>query len=229
MRLDRFLQLNSPYSRQQIKRLLATGQVRVAGCSVTEGTVEVDRFIRIELEGRLLQEAQGYYFMLYKPAGVVSATEHPEHKTVLELLPESLREGLHLAGRLDLKTTGLMLLTNDGNWSRRVTQPESTIPKTYHVTTKDHVAAEAEDVFSRGIYFSYEGITTRPATLERIDSYHSRLTIHEGRYHQVKRMFGYFDNEVTELHRESIGDLILDPILEKGEFRPLTAAEIALF
>lgn len=229
MRLDRFLQLNSQYSRQQIKRLLATAQVSIAGRIVTEGTTVVDRFIRIELEGQLLQEAQGYYFMLYKPAGVVSATEHPEHTTVLELLPENLREGLHLAGRLDLKTTGLMLLTNDGTWSRRVTQPESIIPKTYCVTTKDHVAAETEEVFSRGIYFNYEDITTRPAMLERIDTYHSRLTIHEGRYHQVKRMFGYFNNEVTELHRESIGGLMLDPALKPGEFRPLTAAEIALF
>lgn len=229
MRLDKFLRLNSPYGRQQIQRLLARGQVSVAGHSVTDGTVAIDRFIRVELEGRLLQEAQGYYFMLNKPAGIVSATEHPEHKTVIELLPESLRQGLHLAGRLDLKSTGLMLLTNDGRWSRRVTQPESVIPKVYRVTTKDLVAADAEEVFTRGIYFSYEGITTRPASLERIDPYHSRLTIHEGRYHQVKRMFGYFDNEVTELHRESIGDLLLDPGLQPGEFRPLTAAEIALF
>lgn len=229
MRLAKFLQLNSPYSRQQIQLLLAKGQVTVAGSVVTEATFEVDQFIRVELEGRLLQEAQGHYFMLYKPAGVVSATEHPDHRTVVDLLPEAVRSDIHLAGRLDLKTTGLMLLTNDGRWSRRVTQPESTIPKVYRVTTKDPVASDAEAVFARGIYFSYEDITTRPAELERLGPCQSRLTIHEGRYHQVKRMFGYFDNEVTELHRERIGDLLLDPSLRPGEFRPLTADEIALF
>lgn len=229
MQLNRFIQINTPYSRQQAKLLLAQGRVKVAGQIVTDASLEIDRFVRVELDSQLLQDSQSYYLMLNKPAGVVSATEHPEHQTVIDILPQPLRQGMHLAGRLDLKTTGLMLLTNDGNWSRRVTQPESKIAKVYRVTTKDPVAAEAEAVFSRGVYFRYEDITTRPAELERIDRYNSRLTIHEGRYHQVKRMFGYFDNEVTALHRESIGAITLDPQLKPGEFRPLTPAEVALF
>jgi 16S rRNA pseudouridine516 synthase len=229
MQLNRFIQINTPYSRQQAKLLLAQGRVKVAGQIVTDASLEIDRFVRVELDSQLLQDSQSHYLMVNKPAGVVSATEHPKHQTVIDLLPQPLRQGMHLAGRLDLKTTGLMLLTNDGNWSRRVTQPESKIAKVYRVTTKDPVAAEAEAVFSRGIYFRYENITTRPAELERIDSYHSRLTIHEGRYHQVKRMFGYFDNEVIALHRERIGAITLDPKLKPGEFRPLTPAEVALF
>jgi len=229
MRLSRFIQINTRYGKQQVRLLLAQGRVCVAGQVTTEADLEVDRFVRVELDGELLQESQSHYLMLNKPAGVVSATEHPDHPTVIDLLPEGLRQGIHLAGRLDLKTTGLMLLTNDGNWSRRVTQPESRIAKVYRVTTRDTVAAEAEEVFHRGIYFRYEDITTRAAQLERIDCYNSRLTIHEGRYHQVKRMFGYFDNEVTALHRESIGEIMLDPDLAPGEFRSLTAAEVALF
>ncbi|WP_296059895.1 pseudouridine synthase [uncultured Amphritea sp.] len=229
MRLSRFIQINTSYGRQQVKLLLAQGRIRVAGDVTTEANLEIDRFVRVELDNQLLQESQSHYLMLNKPAGVVSSTEHPEHPTVIDLLPERLRQGLHLAGRLDLKTTGLMLLTNDGHWSRRVTQPESRIAKVYRVTTKDPVATEAEEVFRKGIYFRYEDITTRPAALERIDCYNSRLTIHEGRYHQVKRMFGYFDNEVTALHRESIGEIMLDPDLRPGEFRPLTAAEVASF
>ncbi|SEQ73573.1 16S rRNA pseudouridine516 synthase [Amphritea atlantica] len=229
MQLSRFLQLKTPYSRQRVRVLLAQGRVRVGGEIITDAHREIDRFIRVELDNKLLQEAQSRYLMLHKPAGIVSATVHSEHKTVIELLPQSLRQGLHLAGRLDLKTSGLMLLTNDGNWSRRVTQPESKVAKVYRVTTRDPVSDEAQGVFQKGIYFRYENITTRPAQLERIDDYNSRLAIHEGRYHQVKRMFGYFDNEVTALHRESIGALTLDPDLRPGEFRFLTAAEIALF
>ncbi|MDO6563161.1 pseudouridine synthase [Amphritea sp. 1_MG-2023] len=229
MQLDRFIQLNTPYSRQRVRCLLAEGRVTVAGHVVRDGSVEVDRFIPISLDNQCLQAAQAYYLMLHKPAGVVSATQHPEHQTVIDLIPEELRQGLHLAGRLDLKTTGLLLLTNDGQWSRRITQPSSKIAKVYRVTTQDEVAVEAEAVFRQGIYFGYEDITTQPAELQRLDRYHSRLTLYEGRYHQVKRMFGYFDNEVTELHRERVGELTLDPDLLPGEFRPLSVAEVALF
>lgn len=229
MRLDRVVQLNTAYGRQQVRLLLARGRVKVAGNVVKDPALEIDRFTSVSLDNTVLQGRQACYLMLNKPAGVVSATEHPEHPTVIDLLPESLRDGLHLAGRLDLKTTGLVLLTNDGLWSRRVTQPESKIPKVYCVTTKDPVAADTEQVFSRGIYFSYEGVTTSPAELERLGPNCSRLTIYEGRYHQVKRMFGYLDNEVTALHREQVGQLVLDSGLKPGEFRSLTPEEIALF
>ncbi|MDX2421845.1 MAG: 16S rRNA pseudouridine(516) synthase [Amphritea sp.] len=229
MQLNRFIQINTPFSRRHVKCLLAEGRVRVAGHIATDANLEVDRFVRIELDDQLLQESKSCYLMLHKPAGVVSATEHTEHQTVIDLIPPALRQGLHLAGRLDLKTTGLLLLTNDGHWSRRITQPTSKIAKVYRVTTQDAVAANTAEVFRQGIYFGYEDITTQPAELERIDSHHSRLTLYEGRYHQVKRMFGYFNNEVTELHREQIGGLTLDAQLPPGAFRPLTDDEIALF
>lgn len=205
---------------------MAGGRVLVDSVVVTDPRGEIGQFSRVELDQKVLQATPAKYFMLYKPAGVVSATVHDEHRTVLDLLREDDRQGLHLAGRLDLKTTGLMLLTNDGLWSRRITQPEKSFDKVYRVETQDPVPAQAAEVFRQGIYFSYEDITTRPARLELIDSHTSRLILNEGRYHQVKRMFGYFDNEVINLHRESMGQIELDPQLEPGQYRALTRAEI---
>jgi len=205
---------------------MAGGGVLVDDVVITDPRCEINQFSRIELDQQVLQATPAKYFMLHKPAGVVSATVHDEHRTVLDLLSEDDRQGLHLAGRLDLKTTGLMLLTNDGRWSRRITQPEKSFDKVYRVETQDPVPAQAAEVFRQGIYFSYEDITTRPARLELINSHTSRLILNEGRYHQVKRMFGYFDNEVINLHRESMGQIELDPKLEPGQYRALTRAEI---
>lgn len=205
---------------------MAGGRVLVNSMVVTDPRCEIGQFCRVQLDQQVLQATPAKYFMLHKPAGVVSATVHDEHRTVLDLLNEDDRQGLHLAGRLDLKTTGLMLLTNDGRWSRRITQPEKSFDKVYQVETKDPVPAQAAEVFRQGIYFSYENISTRPARLEQTGSHTSRLTLNEGRYHQVKRMFGYFDNEVINLHRESMGQIKLDPQLEPGQYRALTQAEI---
>lgn len=229
MRIDRFLQINTLYSRQTVRRLIAEQRVRVDSVTVSDPRCEITEFCRVELDAQLLQSTQARYYMLHKPPGVVSATEHAEHTTVLDLLAPPLREGLHIAGRLDLKTTGLLLLTNDGKWSRRITQPEEKVPKVYRVQTKDPVAPETAVVFARGIYFGYENITTSPAQLQLLDSHTARLTIYEGRYHQVKRMFGHLENEVVGLHRERMGGIVLDPGLQPGEYRPLTLAEIHAF
>lgn len=224
MRLDRFIQRNSLHGKQACRELITAGRVQVSGEVCRDLHREIDPFTTVSLGGELLQERQARYLMLHKPAGVVSSTEHDEHPTVLDLLPETLRGDLHLAGRLDLKTTGLMLLTNDGAWSRKVTQPEEKIAKVYRVQTKDPVAPHTAEVFSRGIYFATENITTLPAQLETIDSHTSRLTIYEGRYHQVKRMFGHLRNEVVGLHREKVGQLSLGD-LKPGQYRELSAAE----
>ncbi|GIZ13464.1 hypothetical protein NCCP436_28800 [Pseudomonas sp. NCCP-436] len=165
--------------------------------------------------------------MLHKPVGVVSATEHDSHRTVLDLLDENHRHDLHLAGRLDLNTSGLLLLTNDGQWSRRITQPQQRKPKVYRVRTERPITAEYVEVFARGLYFAYENLTTLPAELQLLDSHNARLTLYEGRYHQVKRMFGHFRNRVLALHRERMGEIALDPALAPGEYRPLNPTEIA--
>lgn len=228
MRLDRFLSKRPEFSRQDVRRLLLEARVQVDGQVQQDGLHEISAFSRIELDGQLLQAGEpARYLMLHKPAGVVSATRDPQHRTVLDLLPEKQRAGLHIAGRLDGNTTGLLLLTNDGQWSRRLTLPTSKLPKVYRVATAEPITAEYVATFARGIYFAYEDLVTQPAQLEILASHRARLTLTEGRYHQVKRMFGHFRNRVTALHRESIGPIRLDPALQPGQHRPLTTEEIA--
>ena len=227
MRLDRFLGKCSGLGHRQARRLLLERRVRVDGAVVCDGLREIDAFCRIELDGQLLQAGQPRrYLMLHKPAGHVSATRDAEHPTVLDLLPEAERAGLHIAGRLDGNTTGLLLLSNDGLWSRRLTLPGSQLPKVYRVETARPIAAEYVAAFAAGMYFAYEDIVTRPAQLEILGSHSARLTLVEGRYHQVKRMFGRFRNAVVRLHRERIGGILLDPVLPPGAWRALQAEEI---
>ncbi|MFK3769098.1 pseudouridine synthase [Pseudomonas putida] len=228
MRLDRFLANLPSYNRQQVRLLLVQRRVRVDGETVADPRAEVREFSRIEVDDQLLQAGRpARYLMLHKPAGCVSATHDPQHRTVLDLLPAPLREDLHIAGRLDYNTTGLMILTNDGQWSRRLTQPATKLPKHYLVETEDEIGAHYVDKFRTGFYFAFEDLTTLPAQLDILGPRTARLAIIEGRYHQVKRMFGYFDNKVVGLHRETMGAIQLDPGLAPGEFRALTATEIA--
>ncbi|CAG8866717.1 Ribosomal small subunit pseudouridine synthase A [Pseudomonas fluorescens] len=228
MRLDRFLGNLPCFNRQQIRLLLAQRRVRVDGQFVADPHVDVRPFSRIEVDGEVLQDGHpARYLMLHKPAGCVSATQDPQHPTVLDLLPAGLRDDLHIAGRLDYNTTGLILLTNDGQWSRRLTQPSTKLPKVYHVETEGEIGAHYAEKFREGIYFAFEDLTTLPAELVLLGPRQARLTIIEGRYHQVKRMFGHFNNKVIGLHRESMGPLVLDPALAPGAFRPLTPDEVA--
>jgi len=228
MRLDRFLANLPSYNRQQARLLLVQRRVRVDGAVVADPRTEVREFSRIEVDDQVLQAGRpARYLMLHKPAGCVSATQDPQHRTVLDLLPAELRDDLHIAGRLDYNTTGLLILTNDGQWSRRLTQPATKLPKHYLVQTEDEIGGHYVDKFRAGFYFAFEDLTTLPAQLDILGPRYARLAIVEGRYHQVKRMFGHFDNKVVGLHRESMGSIRLDPGLAPGEFRVLTAEEIA--
>lgn len=230
MRLDRFLSNLSCFNRQQVRLLLAEGRVRVDGQPIRDPHHAIREFSRIEADDQLLQAGKAArYFMLHKPQGCVSATRDPQHRTVLDLLDEPNGEELHIAGRLDFNTTGLLLLTNDGQWSRRLTQPQTKLAKIYYVETEQAIGPEYALAFARGLYFAFEDLTTRPADLQLLGSHSARLSIVEGRYHQVKRMFGHFDNKVLRLHRERIGPLQLDERLEPGQYRPLEAQEIAQF
>jgi len=145
---------------------------------------------------------------------------------VLDLIDEPDKDELHIAGRLDFNTTGLMLITNDGSWSRRLTQPQTKLPKVYYVETEQDIGPEYAVTFNEGLYFAFEDLTTQPAGLQVLGAKCARLSIVEGRYHQVKRMFGHFDNKVLRLHRERMGPLVLDEALKPGEYRPLSAQEI---
>ncbi|WP_160108670.1 pseudouridine synthase [Pseudomonas izuensis] len=229
MRVDRFLSNLPRFNRQQVRLLLVEKRVRIDGKIVSDPHAEVREFSRVEVNDEVLQTGKPLrHFMLHKPAGCVSATRDPQHPTVLDLIHEPDRDDLHIAGRLDFNTTGLMLITNDGSWSRRLTQPQTKLPKVYYVETEQVIGPEYAITFMQGLYFAFEDLTTQPAGLELLGPKSARLSIVEGRYHQVKRMFGHFDNKVMRLHRESMGPLVLDDRLKPGEYRPLSDEEIAL-
>lgn len=230
MRLDRFLSNLPCYNRQQVRLLLAERRVRVDGTQVGDPRHDVREFSRIEVDDQLVQAGRALrYFMLHKPAGCVSATVDPQHRTVLDLLDEPDKHDLHIAGRLDYNTTGLLLITNDGQWSRRLTQPQTKLPKVYYVETEHVIDEHYIEKFREGFYFAFEDLTTQPAELTILSPHSARLSIVEGRYHQVKRMFGFFDNKVIRLHREHMGPLQLDPSLLPGEYRALRPDEISAF
>ncbi|GAA5132932.1 pseudouridine synthase [Alloalcanivorax gelatiniphagus] len=227
MRLDRFLARETDLGRRGVRLALAAGRVRVDGQPVGDGLYPVDGFSAVTLDGVSLRRGVPRYLMVHKPAGCVSATRDRHHPTVLDLIdePEPVKAGLHLAGRLDFNSTGLVLLTNDGRWSRRLTEPGSG-EKIYHVRTEDPIGEHYGEVFRRGLYFRYEDLTTLPAELEILGPREARVTLREGRYHHIKRLFGHFDNRVVALHRESVAGIRLDPALAPGGYRPLSDEEL---
>jgi 16S rRNA pseudouridine516 synthase len=174
----------------------------------------------------VIQANCAYYIMLNKPVGVVSATRDTKHKTVLDLLEYPFKNELHIVGRLDLNTSGLLLMTNDSRWSEHLTLPEKKITKRYTVTLQNKLTTEYIAAFAEGMYFAFEDITTQPAKLTIISDYRAQVELFEGRYHQIKRMFGRFRNPVLALHRSSIGNLQLDQQLAVGLSRKLTALEV---
>jgi 16S rRNA pseudouridine516 synthase len=229
MRLDRFLSHATGLSRSQAQRAIRAGEVRVAGAVVTDPGAHVEAHSAIAFAGRSIEERTPRYFMLHKPAGCVCATEDREHRTVLDLLDAQNPTGLHVAGRLDIDASGLVLITDDGEWSHRVTSPRHEFPKTYRVTLETPLSEEAATTLRAGVALRNEPRRCAPAALERLADSVWRLTITEGKYHQVKRMLAAVGNRVLALHRERIGKVALDPDLAPGEYRPLTDEEIAAF
>lgn len=227
VKLDRLLAKHDAMGRNQARQRVVDRRVSVNGIVAVRHDLEVDRFSRVELDGVLVRPAQRLlHLMLHKPVGVVSATADAEHRTVIDLIDDPDKESLHLAGRLDRNTSGLMLLTNDGRWSKSLMDPARKVPKVYLVETRDPIPPEAVGEFARGFYFHTEDLTTLPAELEILDDRKARLTLHEGRYHQVKRMFHRIGNRVTALHRERIGGIVLPCDMPPGAWRNLTRVEI---
>ncbi|ODP97138.1 MULTISPECIES: 16S rRNA pseudouridine(516) synthase RsuA [Salinivibrio] len=228
MRLDKFLCETLGVTRKQAGRVLKSELVTVDGEVIKSGAVKVNEHEEVAFEGRPLTLSGPRYFMMHKPAGVVCSHEDAFNPTVFVLLDEVNAEKLHIAGRLDADTTGLLLLTDDGQWSHRITSPKHQCSKTYRVWLVDPISPETAPAFKEGVMLRGEKQPTLPATLEKVGDYEALLTIQEGKYHQVKRMFAAVGNKVDALHRESIGNLVLDEHLEPGEYRPLTDEEIAL-
>lgn len=233
-RLDRFLSAKLGINRGDVRLMLAKKQVLVDGIVATDIQQQINSFTHVALidqEGgesfKVVQDNQPQYWMMNKPIGVVSATTDDQHKTVMDLMPIPDANELHIAGRLDLNSSGLLLLTNDGRWSRALSEPKADVGKCYRVELEKPLTKDYIQAFSEGMYFSFEDITTRPVELTIISDYVAELRLVEGRYHQIKRMFGRFRNPVLALHRISIGNVLLDEALAPGQSRPLTELEVS--
>jgi 16S rRNA pseudouridine516 synthase len=225
-RLDRFLARTLAIKRGDARLLLAKGRVEVDGAPATGIAQVVGRFSEVRLDDRILQGRTARYLMLNKPSGVVSATRDDIHRTVIDLLDAPWKDELHIAGRLDITSTGLMLLTNDGHWSRSLSLPGSRLPKRYRVTVEQPLAQEHVEAFRNGFHFAYEDIRTRPAGLSILGEFEAEVSLMEGRYHQIRRMFGHLGVRVLHIHRFAVGALMLDAGLEPGQSRALTPAEV---
>ena len=226
MRLDQFVSQAANLPRSLTQIAIRQGRVQVEGQRVTKPQLHIAEDAAVQLDGVPIRLAGLLYIMLHKPVDVVSATEDPTHRTVLSLVNHSHQHTLHLVGRLDKDTTGLILLTNDGNWSHKITAPKSHVAKTYLATLAEPLNEEAANQLVQGVQLLGEKGLSAASKVEILANGQVRLTIHEGKYHQVKRMFAAVNNRVAALHREKIGGLSLDVQLPLGAWRELTADEV---
>lgn len=230
MRLDKFIAENTGLTRSQAGKALRAGQVSVNGETEKNTARKISEQDQICFDGQPLAWTQpGQYFMLYKPQQCVCSHDDGDYPTVFQFFDYPLSSKLHCAGRLNADTTGLVLLTDDGQWSHRITSPKHHCEKTYLVTLADPVEDFYAKQLAEGILLRGEKTPTKPAVLEVLDDYNVNLTISEGRYHQVKRMFAALGNKVVALHRWRVGHVILDDNLAEGELRALTEEEIGGF
>jgi 16S rRNA pseudouridine516 synthase len=223
-RLDRFISEHCNINRKLVRLMVAKNRITVDGVVVDDVALAINKFSVICLDGIVLQQQQAHYIMLNKPIGVVCATKDSEHKTVIDLLDDKNfpdKHDLHIVGRLDLNTSGLVLLTNDSRWSEKLTSPTNKVEKKYLVTLNNPLTNDYIEAFKEGMYFEYEDITTLPAKLEILSTYQAKVVLTEGKYHQIKRMFGRFRNPVVALHRYAIGHFEMDQSLAEGESKRL--------
>lgn len=228
-RLDRFIRKHTNTPMSSVRLLIAQQKILVDGQPAQSIQQSIGEFTTVTLNGINLQSNQPRYISLHKPKGIVSATKDTKHTTVLDLLPIHDQQGLHIVGRLDFNSTGLILLTNDGRWSKAINDENKKVPKFYTVTLDKPITPDVVVAFNTGIYFPYEDITTKPAGLNIISPFKAEVILTEGRYHQIKRMFGHFQIEVLTLHRFGIGQFRLDETLMEGQYKtitPLTAHQL---
>ena len=232
IRLDKYLADMGCGTRQEVKKLIRSGQVSVDGAVVKKPETKVEQTVQ---EVCLNREKVGYesfeYYMLNKPAGVISATEDRSCQTVVDLIQEKKRKDLFPVGRLDKDTEGLLLITNDGELAHRLLSPKKHVDKCYFARVSGKVTEDDVRSFENGVNIGSleQPEITMPGKLEIITSdeiSQIRLTIQEGKFHQVKRMFQAVGKEVIYLKRLRMGTLVLDENLSIGEYRPLTKEEL---
>lgn len=224
MRLDKFLANAGIGSRKEVSKLIRNKRIKVEGEVVGKPNHNVSYDSHVELDDERVILEEYIYLMLNKPEGVISSTEEGPTQTVMELIDHPQIAELFPVGRLDKDTTGLLLITNDGKFSHALLSPRSRVGKTYEVTLRDDVTDSDLAALEEGI--PLKDFTSSPAIARRLGARKVALTIYEGKFHQVKRMFVYLGNEVTELKRTVFGNLPLDESLAPGESRYLTDAEV---
>lgn len=222
LRLDKYLANSRAGSRSEVKEHIRKGRVTVNGTVCRDNSRYIEETDEVCLDGRRIVYKEHVYYMLNKPAGVVSATEDPVERTVIDLFPPELRKGLFPVGRLDKDSVGLLIITDDGEFAHRFTSPSGHVDKRYLIRTDLPLCVEDAKKFSEGITLA-DGTGLKSAKLEisENDPCQAEVTISEGKYHQIKRMIASCGKTVTYLKRLSMGDITLDPDLEEGEFKKL--------
>ena len=231
IRLDKFLADAGIGSRTKVKEFAKQGRVSVNGVICKKTDIKIDsENDEIKFDGRTLTYSEFQYFMLHKPAGVVSATTDNKNKTVIELITGEKRRDLFPVGRLDKDTEGLLIITNDGHTANKLLAPGKHVDKRYYAKITGYVDDSTVKLFAEGVDIGDDTLT-KPAKLEVLSAgevSEVEITITEGRYHQIKRMFEAVDMNVTYLKRLSMGELLLDENLPCGEYRLLTKEEIEM-
>jgi len=229
MRLDKFLVEMEIGSRSQVKEYIKKGLVTVNNTLCKNADQKIDETMDIvAFKGTELVYSKFRYYMFHKPQGVVTATQDNHDKTVMDLLPSDIRKkDLFPVGRLDKDTEGLLLITDDGELAHMLLSPKRHVDKTYLVQLSTPISEEDMNRLETGVDIGEEKMTL-PAKVSRLDDTYILLTIHEGKFHQVKRMLKAVDNEVVYLKRTTFGSLSLDEHLSKGAYRELTAEEVSM-
>ena len=228
IRIDKYLSLSLGISRGDAKLLLKSGKISVDGKTVTKADTKIDELSRVESGEEAVAYKKHIYILMNKPSGILSASSDKRARTVLDILPDNLkRNRLSPVGRLDKDTTGLLIITDDGDFLHRVISPKSNIEKCYYAKLDGEVTDEMITLFKKGITLA-SGEECKPALLERAGDFGAYVTISEGKYHQIKRMFGTVGLGVNQLHRTRIGKLVLPDDLQIGASRELSEAELAL-
>lgn len=226
IRLDKFLCEMEIGTRSQVKDMIKKGMVSVNGEMIKKADFKFDETCaKVCVKEKELSYQKFFYYMLNKPAGVISATTDKHDRTVLDLLKDAPGKDLFPVGRLDKDTEGLLLITNDGELSHNLLSPKKHVDKTYLVETSVAVTAEMREQLENGVDIGEEKLTL-PAKVKQLEDKKIELTITEGKFHQVKRMLTAVGNEVVYLKRLSMGSLKLDKCLKLGEYRNLTEKEV---
>ena len=225
-RIDKIIATQTNYSRKEVKKLVLQKRVMVNGEIISKSDIKVDENNdKIEIDGNKINVKKYIYLILNKPKGYISATEDPKMPTILDLVPEQFsHRNLFPAGRLDKDTTGLMLITDDGEFAHNILAPKKHIKKVYKVEIDIPINEIMINEFEKGVILN-DGIC-KTAGLEKLDTYIGKVTLTEGRYHQIKRMFGCFGAKVVNLERIAMGNFQLPNDLKQGECRELTEKEI---